>query len=108
VLITSQIGDGETMLVALELADILRRANIPFDPSGMGKTSWVGTVFMGVRITGPPSDRAFASEFIKELFVPLKKGVMGEVKTEYKELRIEIGVKPISGLPKEWLRQTMP
>lgn len=106
--IASQIGDGETMLVALEMADILRRSGIEFDPSGMGRTSWVGMVFMGVGITGTPSDREFVSEFVGDLFVPLDKGIIGAVKPEYKELRINVGVKPIIGLPKEWLRQTPP
>lgn len=77
VTIASQIGDAESMLVALEIADILSNANIQFDPTGTGRTSWVGAVFMGVRITGPPSDRVFVSKFVEELFIPLNKGVFG-------------------------------
>jgi len=100
--IISQIGDGETMLFALELLDILQRAHIPFDPDGMGRTSWVGKVFMGARITGPPSDSAFVLQFAREL-IALGHGVIGETKPEYKELQIEVGVKPIPGLPKQWL-----
>jgi hypothetical protein len=106
VTIDSQIGDGETMLVALEMADILRRSGIEFDPSGMGRTSWVGAVFMGVRIIGPPSDKAFISAFAKEIFIPLDKGVMEDMKPEYKDIRIDVGVKPITGIPKEWVHQT--
>jgi hypothetical protein len=52
--ISSQIGDAEGMLFALEIMDVLSRAGIDVDTDGMGRLEGVGGVFMGATVTGPP------------------------------------------------------
>jgi len=107
--LASQVGDAEGLVFATEIHDILHRAGIDVDPSGVARQEWVGTVYFGAKITGPAND----AEFIKALTYGLRDGigsdgVDAEAGDKYAETVVTVGVKPILGLPKQWLRKTPP
>lgn len=98
VTISSQTGDAEGMVFALEIMDIMTRAGIDVDPA-MGRLVPVGGVYMGTRVSGPSSDEQFIRTLVNDLNFHLEAGVDGEWKPAYTELDILVGVKPIAGIP---------
>jgi hypothetical protein len=107
--ISSQTGDAEGMLFSLEIMDVLTSAGIDVDADGMGALISVHAVAMGVIIKGPPIDRDFIRSLVgglnAKLGTDLGTSVYGEWKPEYSELGIMVGVKPIPGLPQNWLHK---
>ena len=107
--ISSQTGDAEGMVFSLEIMDILTRAGIDVDPAGMGAIITVHAVAMGVIVRGPPGDREFIRALVgalnAKLATNLGTSVYGEWKPEYTEILVMVGVKPIVGLPKDWLHR---
>jgi hypothetical protein len=107
--ISSQMGDAEGLLFCLEIMDILNRAGIEVDTAGMGRLMVVGTVQMGAIVMGPPRDAAWIRLLVLGLDARLNPpSVDAEFKAEYTEVTIMVGVKPIVGMPKQWLRRTPP
>ena len=106
--ISSQIGNAEGMVFSLEIMDILTRAGIEVDAAGMGAIIEAHIVTMGVITTGPTSDQEFIRSLVGALNTKLDPSlgtsVYGEWKPEYTEILVMVGVKPIAGLSKEWLR----
>lgn len=107
--LVSQVSDAEGVVFAREIYAILNGAGIEVDPSGVATHQWVGTVYFGAKITGPAKD----AEFIKVLTYGLRAGigsdsVDAEASEKYGETVVTVGVKPILGFPKQWLRKTPP
>lgn len=107
--LVSQVGDAEGIVFTVEIHDILHRAEIEVDTTGVARQEWIGTIYFGAKITGPNGD----AEFIKTLLNGLRDGIGNdgidaEASPKYGETIVTIGAKPILGLPKEWIRKTPP
>ena len=100
--ISSEIGNAEALVFSIEIVDILNRARIDVDPDELGRVEWVGKVLMGVKVSGPPNDMEFIKLLAKELSTRSKSSAVWEWKPTYTEVKIEVGVKPIVGLPKKF------
>ena len=102
--ISSQVGDAEGMLFSLEIMDILTRAGIDVDASGMGALMEFHAVEVGTIMTGPPGDQEFIRSLVSglnsKLDPALGTSVYGEWNPKYTELVVMVGVKPIVGLPR--------
>ena len=96
--IQSQVGDAESFLFAIEIGNILDRAGILTDSTGIGRMVPVGGLLIGVKVTGPPNDGPFIKTLIEGINVRLKKGLYGEWKSSYTDPIIFVGLKPIAGL----------
>lgn len=97
--VSSYMLDAEGIVFALTINDIIFRAGIETD-TAIGRALPVGLVDMGVKITAPVRDSDFILKLAEEIFARLKNELYVESKDEYKELSIEVGVKPVAGLPK--------
>lgn len=107
--ISSDTGNAEEMIFALEIMDILNSAGVEVDANGMGAMIEVHRVQVGTIVTGPPNDQKFIRSLVDglnaKLGTDLGTSVYGEWKPEYTEIVVTVGAKPIVGLPKipkEW------
>ena len=109
VAIQSQVGDAEGVLWATEIMDVLQRAGIDVDASGIAALQVVHATAMGTLMTAPPQDQQFVSALVnglnKKLDPVLGTSVYGEWKPEYTKVTILVGVKLIPGIPKQFLRK---
>jgi hypothetical protein len=96
--VSSYTGDAEGIVFSLEIIDILTRAGIDVEPI-VGRAMSVGLVDMGVRVTGPIADEMFIRSLLTGIRAHLDTSLRGEWGPKYTEVNIEVGVKPVAGLP---------
>ena len=98
VTISSYSGDAEGIVFSLEIMDILTRAGIDVDPV-IGRLIPVGLVNLGVKVTGPIADGKFIGALVTGIRAHVDTDLSGEWDSKYAEVGIEVGVKPVAGLP---------
>ncbi len=96
--ISSYSADAEGIVFSLEIMDILTRAGIDVEPI-IGRNIPIGLVDLGVKVTGPIADGKFIHSLIIGIGSHLDTSLRGEWDTKYAEVNIEVGVKPVAGLP---------
>jgi hypothetical protein len=96
--VLSYILDAEGIIFSLEIMDVLFRAGIKSEPI-IGREIPAGIPNMGVRITGPVRDKVFIETLAKEINVAADTPVDAEWAARYVDVRVEVGLKPVFGLP---------
>jgi hypothetical protein len=96
--ISSYSADAEGIVFSLEIMDTLTRAGIDVEPI-IGRSIPVGLVDLGVKVTGPIADESFIRSLLNGIKAHLDTSLRGEWDSKYTEVNIEVGVKPIVGLP---------
>jgi hypothetical protein len=96
--ISSYSADAEGIVFSLEIMDILTRAGIDVEPI-IGRVMPVGLVTVGVKVTGPIADGMFIKSLITGIRADVDTTLNGEWNSKYTEVNIEVGVKPVAGLP---------
>jgi hypothetical protein len=99
---SSQVGDAESMLFALEIADVLDKAGIEPDVSGLGRMLPMSSVYVGLIMTGNSKDEAFLRALTTGLNSIVTPSVIkAEWKPKNVDVEITVGVKPIVGLTED-------
>jgi hypothetical protein len=101
--ISSETGNAEALVFSTEIIDIFNRAGIDVDPSFLGRVEWIGPILMGVKVSGSPKDMKFIKLLARGLATRSKSSVVWEWKPTYTEVKVEVGVKPIVGIPKKFI-----
>ncbi len=96
--ISSYSCDAEGIVFSLEIMDIVTRAGIDVDPV-IGRTLPVGLVTLGVKVTGSAADEMFIRSLLTGIHAHVGTDLHGEWAPKYSQVSIEVGVKPIAGLP---------
>lgn len=97
--ISSYSCDAEGIVFSLEIVDVLIRAGIDVDPI-IGRNFPVGLVNLGVKVTGPTEDAVFIGSLLTGIRTHVDTDhLRGEAGPKYSEVSVEVGVKPIAGLP---------
>jgi hypothetical protein len=97
--IGSLSGDAEASIAALEINDVLNRAGIGTDSSGIGRLQWVGPPSTGMEITGDSKDDAFIKAVARGVNSSTKTDVLSKWGPKCPELRVLVWPKPIPGIP---------
>lgn len=97
--VSSYILDAEGNVLALMINDIIFRSGIATE-TAIGRRLPIGLVDMGVKITGATKDSDFIFKLADAIFARLKTELYVESNDKYKELSIEVGIKPVAGMPK--------
>lgn len=95
--VSSYSADAEGIVFSVQIIDILAHAGIGVDPV-IGRTVPIGLVHLGVKITGPSADGIFIKTLIDRVQASIDTAFNGEWGAKYKDVKIEVGVKPIAGL----------
>lgn len=96
--ISSYSADAEGIVFSLEIMDILTRAGIDVEPI-IGRVMPVGLVSLGVKVTGPIADEMFIRSLLTGIRAHVDTSLSGEWDPKFTEVSIEVGVKPVAGLP---------
>jgi len=96
--VSSYTADADGMVFSLEIMDVLSRAGIHVEPL-IGRIVPVGLVDVGVKVTGPSADEKFISTLLTGIKAHLDTSLSWETGSKYTEVSIEVGVKPVAGLP---------
>jgi len=99
--VLSVMNDQEGTVAALIIIDILARAKIKHDTTGVGRATIFGEGSVGIRITGPTEAGPFIDTLGRELRDRMSTWVDGEWDSvKYKDVTIGVGAKPVVGLPR--------
>jgi hypothetical protein len=98
----SLVGDPEGELFVDAIGNILDRAHIPTESSGIGQMVGSRGIQFGVVITGPPRDAAFITALVLGIKDRTHSKVvpLGQWKPAYKETTVFVGVKPMPDMKK--------